>query len=94
MSEALLQRKMIKRLEKEGWFVRKIIAANKKGFPDILCCADGKFVTIEVKIPGNVASALQLENISEIQEAGGYAVVLDSMEGLEGFITGIKEEIK
>ncbi|MGE4420564.1 MAG: VRR-NUC domain-containing protein [Sulfurimonas sp.] len=90
MSEAKLQTKMIKRLEKENWYVRKVIAANRKGTPDIIACCDGQFVAIEVKLPGNKASALQEENISRIQEAGGKAVVLDSMEGLEGFIQGIK----
>ena len=91
MTEADLQRKMIKRLEKENWYVRKIIAANRKGTPDILACCNGQFVAIEVKMPGNKPSALQEENISQIHEAGGKAVVLDSMEGLEGFIQGIKD---
>ena len=69
MSEAKLQTKMVKRLEKENWYVRKIIAANRKGTPDILACCNGQFVAIEVKMPGNKPSALQEENINQIQEA-------------------------
>lgn len=92
MSEARLQAKMLKRLEKEGWYARKVIAANKKGTLDIFGCAYGKFFAIEVKLPGNEASALQEENIEQIHSADGIAVVLWSMEGLEGFIQGLKDE--
>ena len=46
----------------------------ESGISDILGCADGRFVAIEVKINNNWFSAVQIEFLRSIDKAGGVAV--------------------
>ena len=49
----------------------------KKGIPDFICCANGKFLAIEAKGNGGRATELQLYVIEEIKKHNGVAVVID-----------------
>jgi len=51
MTEQQIQSKIIKKLEKEGWLVVKIIKCNKNGFPDLMALKDGIVKFFEVKRP-------------------------------------------
>ena len=67
MSESKFQAKLIKNLEKEGWYVIKIIQTNKNGIPDLLCLHfkhPPKF--IEVKAKDGTVSELQKYRQKEI----------------------------
>ncbi len=50
---------------------------------DILCCLKGKFVGIEVKVPGGKPTARQLATIKSIRDAGGIAFWSDSLEHVQ-----------
>ena len=52
------------------------------GIPDIIVCANGRFIGLEVKLPGGRygATALQLKTIEDIARAGGTAAVVRSVE--------------
>lgn len=50
------------------------------GIPDIIGCIGGRFVALEVKVPGNKATRLQELVISRIRVAGGIAGVVTSVE--------------
>lgn len=58
---------------------------GRSGVPDIVCCLNGNFIGIECKAGDNKATALQLKNIEEIQEAGGFAFIVneDNIDSLE-----------
>ena len=87
MSESKLQAKIIKLLEKHGFYVVKTIVSNKKGVPDILACSPkGRFVAIEVKYGRNKASKLQEYNIRLIQANQGLAAVVWDIEAVEELI--------
>jgi hypothetical protein len=47
---------------------------------DILCCIRGKFVGIEVKVPGKKPTTRQQQVIRTINSAGGVAFWTDSLE--------------
>ena len=47
---------------------------------DILCCINGRFVGIEVKVPGKKPTTRQEHNIKAINAAGGMAFWTDSLE--------------
>ena len=49
---------------------------SKVGTPDIIACIKGKFVAIEVKAENGKPSELQHYHIQQINNAGGYAVIL------------------
>jgi len=71
---------------------------GKSGVPDIVVCAYGLFVGIEVKADKrkNPPTALQEKNLAEIKTAQGAALVIDAndLEPLEGFLNGLIESRK
>lgn len=54
------------------------------GVPDFVCCSSGRFIAIETKAPGNLATttANQDRQIAAIRAAGGAAVVVDDVQQL------------
>lgn len=90
MSEQKLQSKILKWLDKQGFYTIKVIVCNKKGVTDIIACSpQGRFVGIEVKWGNNKPSKLQEYHVSEIKKRKGFAMVCWSLESL---ILKMKEE--
>ena len=69
----------------ECWVV-KVMAANKRGTPDILAVISGKFVAIEVKAPWGKASKLQIAQLKRIEAAGGVAILAESLEEVIAYL--------
>jgi Holliday junction resolvase len=70
-TEQQIQSKRIKQLEAEGYYVIKIIKANKNGLPDILALHPDKGVLFsEVKTPTGRLSKLQEFRLKELQDYG------------------------
>lgn len=89
-TEKSLQAKIIKDLESRDIFNFKVITANKRGVPDIVCCINGRFVALEIKrLTGlknsiryrhsQVAEIQKVKN-AEISKSGGLAFFVDSFE--------------
>lgn len=70
MSEQQLQRRIIKLLEADGWYVIKLIRTTKNGIPDLLCHKDGRSVYIEVKLPGKKPTKIQDYRMDELRRYG------------------------
>ena len=71
MTEQQIQAKLIKNLEKEGYYVLKLSVTNKPGIPDLIAIpknSDVKF--IEVKRPGQKPRPLQVYRIKELKDHG------------------------
>ena len=49
---------------------------GNSGVPDFLCCVNGKFVAIEAKAGKGEVTALQLKNLRDINNAGGYTLII------------------
>jgi len=81
MSESKIQKEIIDYLEDSGYYVVKVIKANKSGVPDILFCKDGKFCAIEVKAKGKKSNVSELQKIHLhlIAASGGKAIVADNL---------------
>ena len=105
MSEQALQRQCLDFLRlKYGSrvFVRKMPVGPMKvgdgasarnplaGFPDILLCLGGRFIGVEVKLPGGKISPIQAITHDAIREAGGIAHVVHSLEECMAAFGGIK----
>ncbi len=88
LSEASLQKKIIKYLEKKGAWVVKITACNKNGCPDLIVSYMGLFYAFEVKREDGkgVTSKLQKYRITQINEAGGKAYVVNSLDQVKKII--------
>lgn len=78
--ESKLQSKVIQHLKKTGWFVRKILATNCPGDPDIYAYRNGRTIWIETKREGKVARPLQFFRHKEIIESGMECYCVDSMD--------------
>lgn len=91
MKEQDIQRKIIKWLESEGYYVIKIISASKAGVPDIITCINGIFVAIEVKTPSTKSnvSELQKYNLDAILKSGGYSLVAWELEQVKEYINAV-----
>jgi Holliday junction resolvase len=70
MKEQLIQSKIIKQLEANGWYVLKLIKTNKNGIPDIVAFRNNEFQFIEVKTEKGVLSELQKYRIKELENLG------------------------
>ena len=76
-TEQQIQSKRIKQLEAEGYYVIKIIKANKNGLPDILALHPTKGILFcEVKTETGVLSELQKFRLKELQQYGFDVQVL------------------
>ncbi len=77
MKEQQYQKKIVTYLEQQGAYVVKVVAASKKGVPDILACYRGYFLAIEVKTPTTRANVSKLQdyNLNKVSKAGGISGV-------------------
>jgi len=75
--ESKLSRDIMAELRKHGWFCFKVHGneATMKGLPDIMVCAEGYFVALETKRPGEHGSNTKRQEYVQglINDAGGYS---------------------
>ena len=66
------------------------------GVPDFLCCVNGYFVAIEAKAGKGEPTALQWKNLDAINEAGGYACIINetNLDYLKAVIAECKDTRK
>ncbi len=85
MNESALTRQILKVLRWRGgfWFKTHGSAYQTAGLPDIVGCYKGRFVALEVKIPGgeDKLSKRQRFILSRIDTHGGYSNVVSSKRG-------------
>lgn len=71
MLESKIQAKKIKELEKEDYYVIKLVMTNKPGIPDLVAIPkDCNVLFVEVKQPTGKLSKLQEYRIKELEEHG------------------------
>lgn len=75
--EKKVKDKVVRILKDEGvyYFFPATHGFGRSGVPDIICCANGRFLAIECKAGGNKLTALQTREIETIRIAGGMAIV-------------------
>lgn len=92
--EKLFENKIKKFLKDESCYFFKFWGTmyTRAGVPDLIACVNGWFVGIEVKSSAGKPSEIQLENIDEIHQCKGFAVVVhpDEFEQLKEMILAIK----
>ncbi len=89
--ESRLVTNILKKIRGQGgwWFKTHGSIFQMAGIPDIIGCHDGRFVALEVKMPGKEmeTSPRQEWTMKRIQEAGGVAAVVSSTNGALGVLT-------
>ena len=61
------------------------------GLPDILCCIAGRFVAFEVKTETGKVTGLQKKTLRQIQNAGGAAFVVRSLDEVKAILRNLEE---
>ena len=62
------------------------------GVPDIICCYKGRFIGLECKLPGGRLTELQKRAIHRINQAGGIACRVESVEDVKRVIAQADSE--
>ncbi len=71
MKEQQIQKKRIDQLEKEGYYVLKLIKTNKNGIPDVLAIPPNTPVIFsEIKTPNGRLSKIQEYRLRELDKMG------------------------
>lgn len=71
MKEQQIQKKRIDQLEKEGYYVLKLIKTNKNGIPDVLAIPPNTPVIFsEIKTPTGKLSKIQEYRLKELDNMG------------------------
>ncbi len=71
MREQRIQTKKIEDLEKQGYYVIKLITTNKNGIPDLIAIPPNSDVLfVEVKQPTGILTKLQKFRIKELNKHG------------------------
>lgn len=63
------------------------------GIPDLLVCYRGRFIGLEAKQEGEEPSLKQKAVLREIQNAGGHALVFESVDQVRRLLAKIDREV-
>lgn len=90
-SERALRVRVVKALKREGYVVYSQVTGfgGLVGRPDLVVCARGRFIALELKRPGGRVTPLQAQRLKEVRAAGGVAAVVYSVEDA---LTAIRED--
>ena len=80
--ESRLTTKIAAALTTRGAWVLKyhVSPYSRAGTPDLLVCYRGRFLALEVKVPGGKPTRLQSQTLAIIRSAGGVAEVVTTVE--------------
>ena len=89
--EKKVKDKIVKILKENGvyYFYASTHGFGRSGIPDLVCCANGRFIGIECKAGKNLPTALQLKELGAIRLAGGYSLVVNE-ENITDVLTLVK----
>lgn len=77
--EKKVKRKVVEILKKYGLYYFYPVSGGfgSSGVPDIVVCCEGRFVAIECKAGNKKPTALQQQNLTQIANNGGIAMVIN-----------------
>lgn len=73
MSEGKFNKKAQDLWESHGGVIDKIVVATKAGVHDMIGCMNGRYCTLEGKLPYNKMSDLQIARRNKVIKAGGLS---------------------
>ena len=62
------------------------------GIPDLIVCYKGRFIAFECKVGKNKPTVLQEVTIKQIMRAGGYSIVVRSVDEVKEVIQAFEKE--
>lgn len=96
MNEGDLAKKMAKVIRDRGGFAVKTHGdpRQRRGLPDIIGCYRGRFIGIEVKLPGkeNTVTKLQAATLGQIRAGGGIGAMGTTVQGVRRLLDWIDRQ--
>jgi len=90
MNEKLLEKKLRIEVKKLGGIALKFGTSYHVGMPDRIVLMPGTQASfVELKSTGKKPTTLQIKAIEMLTEFGFKAIVIDSQEGLDQFLTDL-----
>jgi len=90
--EGKIQAAIVAEAEAMGFIVYNIVVSGKKGNGDLCMCANGRFMSIEVKVEGEEPTPMQLYKLKKIREARGLATWCTSVAEFRAFVVSCLRE--
>jgi len=93
--ERKLVQKIQRYLEAQGARSFKIHGDDsyqEAGIPDLLVCYRGRFIGLEVKLPGGKPSLIQEVVLSDIKRSGGIAAVVESVDQVRQLLAKLERK--
>lgn len=94
--EKNFENRVKKWLRAQGCYVIKHYGCGntRAGVPDLIICANGRFVAVELKSEEGIVSELQVAHMNHIFEAGGSCFILrpSDFENFKAYITDVMNE--
>mgnify|MGYP001325388816 FL=1 len=90
------QNKLIKGLERAGWYVQKTEGRSRNGFPDVTAITpEGVVWFLEVKRErGGVLSARQQVEMTDIASHKANAAIIIGVRGADAFVQGLPHSFR
>ena len=85
MSESKIKTKILKYLEKAGYWTMLIVVSNRDGIPDVYALKDGISYFIEVKDVGKKPRPLQAYRLTEIRKFGAITFWTDNLDKVKEY---------
>lgn len=93
MRESMLERRLVREVERIGGLALKWVSPGNRGVPDrIVLLPDGQTVFVEMKAPGKPLAPLQEHWKRKALKLGHRHYKLDSVEDIDRFIQEVMSE--
>lgn len=91
MRERDIESYLREKVKAAGGIAYKFVSPGNAGVPDrLVLLPTGRVVFVELKAPGKQPTPLQLRQQRRIRDLGFPVLVLDSKEGVDEFIKGVR----
>jgi hypothetical protein len=84
--ESVVEKHLVSRIASLGGMTRKLKWVGKRGAPDRLVILHGHVYFIELKRPKGTPDPLQVLELARINNHGGTAITLDSVEAIDNWL--------
>lgn len=88
MSETLMEKRVVKWAEQNGWHVRKLVWLGQSGAPDRIFIRKGVVVFIELKDREKEPGALQARQHRDLRAHGAIVYWADTFEKAVAYLKG------
>lgn len=93
MRESILEKRLVREVEKIGGLSPKWVSPGNRGVPDrLVILPNGRTVYVEMKATGKSLDPLQRKWAEKLKKLGHEVYTLDSVESIDSFVAGVQAD--